>query len=283
MAGFLRGTTIKRKLMLVALLTTSFALLLMGTAIITYEFVTFRRSLALNMAVLAQIIASNSTASLAFQDPKSAQEILGALSAERQISAAAIYDQNGNIFARFPIKVPRSSFPARPGPKGYTFQRSHLLMCQPISQEGARLGTIYIKADLGEMYQRFRFYGALLVTVSACSFLGAIMLTTTLQRRISLPILHLAKVATAVSTRQDYSDRGTKYGNDEIGQLTEAFNQMLITIGESNSALSDSEERLRLALEGSQTGTWDWNLITGRITWDDHMNPLFGRTKTELH
>ena len=282
MAVFLRDTPIKRKLMLVILLTSSFALLLMGSAVITYEFVTFRRSLAVNMGVLAQIVASNSTAALAFQDPKSAQEILGALSAERQITAAAIYDQNGNIFARFPTKVPPASFPSRPGPKGYTFERSHLLMCQPITQEGTRLGTIYLKADLGEMYRRFRFYGALLLIVTACSFLGAIMLTTTLQRRISLPILELAKVATAVSERQDYSVRGTKHGNDEIGQLTEAFNQMLTTIGVSNAALSASEERLRLALEGSQTGTWDWNLLTGRITWDDYMYPLFGRTKEEF-
>ena len=279
MAVFLRDTPIKRKLMLVILLTSSFALLLMGSAVITYEFVTFRRSLAVNMGVLAQIVASNSTAALAFQDPKSAQEILGALSAERQITAAAIYDQNGKIFARFPTTIPPASFPSRPGPKGYAFERSHLLMYQPITQEGTRLGTIYLKADLGEMYQRFRFYGASLLIVTACSFLGAIMLTTTLQRRISLPILELAKVATAVSVRQDYSVRGIKHGNDEIGQLTEAFNQMLITIGVSNTALSASEERLRLALEGSQTGTWDWNLLTGRITWDDHMYPLFGRRR----
>src|SRR5450631_3481492 len=282
MAVFLRDTPIKRKLMLVILLTSSFALLLMGSAVITYELVTFRRSLAVNMGVLAQIVASNSTAALAFQDPRSAQEILGALSAERQITAAAIYDQNGNMFARFPTSVPPANFPSRPGAKGYAFERAHLLMYQPIAQEGTRLGTIYIKADLGEMYQRFRFYGALLLIVTACSFLGAIMLTTTLQRRISLPILELAKVATAVSNRQDYSVRGAKHGNDEIGQLTDAFNQMLTTIGVSNAALSASEERLRLALEGSQTGTWDWNLLTGRITWDDYMYPLFGRTKEQF-
>ena len=281
MAVFLRDTPIKRKLMLVIMVTSSFALLLMGSAIITYEFVTFRRTLAVNMGVLAQLVASNSTAALAFQDPKSAQEVLCALSAERQITAAAIYDQKGNLFARFP-KVTSHDFPARPGPKGPRFERSHLLMYQPIMQDGTRLGTIYLQADLGEMYQRFRFYGALLLIVSACSFLGAITLTTTLQRRISLPILELAEVATAVSVRQDYSVRGTKHGNDEIGHLTEAFNQMLVAIGESNAALSASEERLRLALEGSQTGTWDWNLLTGRITWDDYMYPLFGRTKEEF-
>ena len=282
MAVFLRDTPIQRKLLFVILITSSFALLLMGSAIITYEFVTFRRSLALNMGMLAQIVASNSTAALTFQDSKTAQEILRALSVEPQISAAAIYDEKGAMFARFPNKIPLDSFPSTPGPKGHRFERSQLVMYQPIAQDGTRIGTIYLKADLGEMYQRFRFYGVLLLVVSASAFLGAIMLTTTLQRRISLPILELAKVANAVSQRQDYSVRAIKQGNDEIGQLTEAFNQMLVAIGLSNTALSASEERLRLALEGSQTGTWDWNLLTGQITWDDYMYPLFGRKREEF-
>jgi PAS domain S-box-containing protein len=64
--------------------------------------------------------------------------------------------------------------------------------------------------------------------------------------------------------------------------LTDAFNEMLARIGESNAALAASEERLRLALEGSQTGTWDWNLITNRVTWDDYMYPLFSRTKADF-
>ena len=282
MAVFLRDTPIKRKLMLVILLTSSFALFLMGSALITYEIVTFRRSLAVNMGVLAQIVGSNSTAALAFRDQKSAHEILGALSAEQQINAAAIYDNDGRIFARFPPETPLDDIPTRPGSVGHAFEQAHLVMFQPITQEDTRLGTIYLRADLSEMYSRVSVYGALLLLVTACSFLGAIALTATLQHRITVPILELASVATAVSERQDYSVRGTKHGTDEIGQLTEAFNQMLTRIGVSNAALSASEERLRLALEGSQTGTWDWNLLTGRITWDDHMYPLFGRTKKEF-
>jgi PAS domain S-box-containing protein len=43
-----------------------------------------------------------------------------------------------------------------------------------------------------------------------------------------------------------------------------------------------SEERLRLALEGSGTGTWDWNVLTGHVTWDDYMYPLFRRKKEEF-
>jgi signal transduction histidine kinase/ActR/RegA family two-component response regulator len=246
---FLRDTPIKRKVMLIILLASGFALFLMGSALITYELITFRQSLAVNIGVLAEIIGSNSTASLAFRDSRSAKEILSALSAEGQVTEAAIYDDNGQIFARFPTDAPLADFPKAPGADGHRFEHAHLDMFRPIVQDGSRQGTIYLQADLGEMYSRFAVYGALLLVVTALASLGAIGLTTTLQKRISQPILELAKVATAVSERQDYSVRAVKHGADEIGQLTEAFNQMLTRIGESSTALMASEERLRLALE----------------------------------
>jgi PAS domain S-box-containing protein len=278
----LRNAPIKRKLMLVILLTTGFALLLLGTALITYELVTFRSSLATNMQVLAEVIGANSTGALAFRDPKSAQEILNALTAEHQVKKAAIYDQQGNVFVRFPTELPVVDFPARPRSIGYRFSRTRFAMFQPIMQEGTRLGTIYLQADLGQMYSRFAVYGLLLLFVGAASSLGAIALTTTLQQRISAPILELAKVVGSVSEHPDYSVRAVKFDNDELGQLTDAFNGMLQRIGESNAALGASEERLRLALEGSRTGSWDWSFETGRIIWDDYMYPLFGRSREQF-
>ncbi len=282
MALSLSDIPIKRKLMLVILLTSGFAILLMGSALITYELVTFRSALTNNIEVLAQIIGSNSTATLAFDDRENANEILRALAAENQITAAAIYDRNGRLFASFPESITPTQLPPAPGPDGHRFDRFQLVMVQPIFQEGARLGTIYLQADLGQMYRRLTVYGVLLLVVSVCSFLGAMALSAALQHRISLPILELAKVATAVSDRNDYSVRAVKHGADEIGYLTDSFNQMLARIGESNAALTGSEERLRLALEGSRTGTWDWNLLTNRATWDDYMYPLFARTKDQF-
>lgn len=247
MAVFLRDTPIKRKLMVVILLTSGFAMFLMGGALITYELITFRRSLAVTIGTVGEIVGSNSTAALAFQDSKSAKEILGALSAERQITAAAIYDSKGRLFARFPTEAPLAEFPSVPDADGQRFEKRHLEMFRPIVQEGSRLGTIYLQADLGEMYSRFIVYGTLLLAVTACASLGAIVLTTTLQKRISQPILELAKVATAVSERQDYSVRASRHGADEIGQLTEAFNQMLTQIDESSAALMASQERAEAA------------------------------------
>ncbi len=278
----LRDAPIQRKLILVILCTSSFALFLMGSALITYEVVTFRHSLALHVNVLAQIVGSNSTAAVAFDDPKNAREILAALAADRQITEAAIYNQKGQLFASFPALRSTAEFPDKPGLDGHTFEHRHLIMFQPILQDGQRLGTIFVRAELSEMYSRLTVYGILLVLVSACSFLGALLLARTLQRHISAPILALAEVATAVSERQDYSVRAKKHGSDELGQLTSAFNQMLTRIGESNAALAGSEERLRLALEGSQTGTWDWNVISGQVIWDEYMYPLYGISKEEF-
>ncbi len=278
----LRDAPIQRKLILVILFTSSFALFLMGSALITYEVVTFRSSLALHVNVLAQIVGSNSTAAVAFDDPKNAQEILGALAADRQITEAAIYNGQDQLFASFPALPALAAFPVKPGPVGYTFEDRHLIMFQPILQDGQRLGTIFVRAELSEMYSRLIVYGILLLVVGACSFLGALLLARILQRHISAPILALAEVATAVSERQDYSVRAKKHGSDELGQLTSAFNQMLTRIGESNAALAGSEERLRLALEGSQTGTWDWNMRSGQVIWDEYMYPLYGLTKEEF-
>src|SRR5437764_8351250 len=159
MALSLRDVPIKRKLMLVILLTSGFAILLMGSALITYEIGTFRRTLTNNIEVLAQIIGSNSTAALAFDDRENANEILRALAAENQITVAAIYDRTGRLFAKFPESITPEQLPPEPGPDGHRFNELQLVMVQPIFQEGARLGTIYLQADLSQMYRRLTVYG----------------------------------------------------------------------------------------------------------------------------
>src|SRR5204863_5496522 len=84
----------------------------------------------------------------------------------------------------------------------------------------------------------------------------------------SSPILALADTARIVSERRDYSVRAPKTSQDELGLLTDAFNQMLTRIQEQTVALSEGEERLRLALEASRTGTWLWDVKTDKLTWD---------------
>ena len=50
------------------------------------------------------------------------------------------------------------------------------------------------------------------------------------------------------------------------------FIALLIDINQ----IKQSEERLRMALEGSRMGTFDWNLRTGKITWSREHEALWG-------
>lgn len=45
---------------------------------------------------------------------------------------------------------------------------------------------------------------------------------------------------------------------------------------QSQEALQESEERLRLALEAAHMGTWDWNIVTGKVSWSANQELLYG-------
>ncbi len=244
---FQRARPIQQRLMQIILGTSSVVLLLTCTAFVGYEVLAFRRTAVRQLAVLGDIIATNSTAALAFDNPDDAREILAALRAEKHIVAACLYDKDGHLFTRYPAEAPATAFPAAPQADGYRFADGSLIGFAPVVQvkAGQRLGTLYLQSDLEAMYERLRLYGGVAVLVVAFASLVAYTLSRKLQQRISRPILALAETARAVSDRQDYAVRAVKFDEDELGLLTDAFNHMLGQIGEQNRALQLAYDDLR--------------------------------------
>src|SRR6185312_10833959 len=119
------------------------------------------------------------------------------------------------------------------------FTSNHLEGFQPVAEGTRQLGTLYLKSDLKAMYHRFKLYGIIASLVVAVSFLLAYLLSKILQKNISKPILALTETAKAISHWRNYSVRADKLGNDELGFLTDAFNQMLEQIETQNRALSE--------------------------------------------
>jgi len=64
--------------------------------------------------------------------------------------------------------------------------------------------------------------------------------------------------------------------------LVIGFGRDLTTERLAQEALADSEERLRLALQGADLGTWDWDLQSGTITTNDRYLELLGYEPSEL-
>src|SRR5439155_2648434 len=129
-----KHTPIRRKLMTMILLTSGTVLLLTCAAFFAYEFLTFRSATGRQLSSLGEIIAANSTAALAFDNQRDAEEILAALQAERHIVAACIYNTNGALFARYPETATASVFPPAPEKAGYRFGQSYLASFQPVAQ-----------------------------------------------------------------------------------------------------------------------------------------------------
>ncbi|RPH54652.1 GAF domain-containing protein, partial [bacterium] len=44
----------------------------------------------------------------------------------------------------------------------------------------------------------------------------------------------------------------------------------------AEAALRESEERLRLALEAGRMGTWDWDILAGRLRWSEGLERIYG-------
>jgi signal transduction histidine kinase len=244
-----RDWPIQQKLTAMLVLISGLVLLLTSAAFAGYQYWSLRRTTLNALSVRARILAANSTAALAFANVADGRELLAALRADPHMLAAALYDKGGHVFATYPANVAGDVVPTAPAPDGYRFERGLLIGFQPVEEAGSqRLGTVYLASDLGAVQDALRLSGLIGLAVMGVALLAAYLLSRILQGTISQPILALAETAKAVSTRQDYSVRAPKLGADELGALTDAFNQMLGRIEEQKGELqryaADLERRV---------------------------------------
>jgi len=232
----LRNTPIRQKLMAVNLLTSVTVILLTCTAFISYEIVMLHKGMLQGYATRAQIIAANSSAALAFQNEADAADVLSALKTDKRIMAACIYNESGGVFVKYPANASVGVFPGWYCKSGY--RNGGLEIFCPVVQGGRTLGAVYLQTNLSALTDRYQAYAWLLAIIIASSILVAYFLSRTLQRQISQPILALAETARIISHRHDFSVRATqKNGDDELGLLTDAFNQMLSQIQTQDLAI----------------------------------------------
>ena len=241
----LHNMPIRRKLIVITMLTSCLTLLLACVAVVIYEQVTFRTAMVNDLLSTAKMIGDNSSAAISFNDPASAEQTLKSLSADPHIMGGAVYDKEQKPFARYQrAGLPGGFTPPPVGFDGYRFADNQLELFQKIELAGETVGIVYIQSDLGEMRTRLWRYALILLVVMLTASVVAFLLSTRLQRVISEPISHLATVAGTVATNRNYSIRATKQSEDELGRLIDGFNEMLNQIQSRESALQEAHDKL---------------------------------------
>ncbi|MGH8864712.1 MAG: methyl-accepting chemotaxis protein [Burkholderiales bacterium] len=230
---------IRGKLMLVTALACTIALLLAGLIIVAYENLTYRDQKTREVSVQAEILAASVTASLAFSDPKAAQEYLTALKANPEIAAAGVYAADGALFASYARSGPISRpLPVRAEPQGQRFEGDELTVSWAVKESRGQIGTVYLRADVEPLATRLARYGGILLLVMVGSLLITLPVSMRLHAVIANPIREIADAARQVATGDLTVELLAQPRADEIGVLVEAFRQMMDRLREMTREIS---------------------------------------------
>lgn len=245
----LQRISINRKLMLILMVVSTVGLLLMSSAFVTYELITFRARMRTELSSLARFIAAQNDAALIFGKNEDSYNSLAGLSAKPNIVSACIYDSDGNIFAKYPKTIRDTSLPEHPKPDGSWFENDHLKVFQTITRDGERIGTLYLESNLSELHDRLQRYAFIIVLFLLVSLAITFLLSSSLRRIVSEPISNLAQTAKTVSAEKNYSLRAAKQSEDELGQFADVFNEMLSQIQARDAALQQANDELEKRVE----------------------------------
>ena len=291
----LRDMPIKQKLMVIIMSVTTSALLFSGLALVISDSFLFRQLIRRDISTLAQIVADNSTAALAFDDRRTASDILASLRTRPHLAAACIYRPDSTLFAMYSRPGGDAPCPAAGPASELRFTRTELIARQPITLDTHVIGTLVLVYDLDELSERVRMYGQVVLLILLGSGLFAFLLSSWLRTIVSRPVTHLVDAARSVSATHDYSIRAQQLSRDELGRLAEDFNEMLARIqaqdDELRKALLAHEtalretRRIRDSLRTTLASIGDAVISTdadGRVVFVNHVaQSLLGLTEAE--
>ncbi|HEX2829644.1 MAG TPA: ATP-binding protein [Burkholderiales bacterium] len=241
--------SIRRRIVLVVMATAGVALMAACVALLLLDLRSYHAALVADAETQAQIVGRASVAALGFDDPMAATENLSLLKTRPGISAGALYNTKGVLFATY-ARSPASAtgFPPLPEADGNRVQDGELVLWKRVVSDGEILGTVYLRADYGAL-SHVASYALVAVVVLAGAMLLALAVSAWLQRSISAPLMAVRDVARQVVETRDFSLRAPKERDDELGYLADAFNDMLAEIERRTSALEQSNRTLEQAEE----------------------------------
>ncbi|MGB7848087.1 MAG: response regulator [Candidatus Acidiferrum sp.] len=238
------------KLTILVVTTSALAVGMACLGLALYERHSFRNARTNELSLLASTLGANTAASLAFNDQKTAADMLAALQTDPDIVGAYLYDNAGNRFAEYrSSQLPQINSVRAPIEDGTTFTSESLTVVQRVSLKGERYGSIVLISDLQSLHRKVWQYIKITTVVLIIAVLLTYLVSSRPLRVAIDPILRLARIAERVTSEGDYVLRAPEGGRDEIGTLIRSFNSMLNGIEERDHALQTAKDELEIRVQ----------------------------------
>jgi two-component system, sensor histidine kinase and response regulator len=243
----MRKQSLRNRLFLFSLLTSGIGMAVGCGAFLAYDMHSARERKVVELRSTADLIGTNSTAALVFEDLSGGTKLLEALRTRPHVRAGVLYAANGILFASY-IRADlnrKLTVPERVT-DGVVWKQDRVALVSPVMLADRRLGSLYLESDLSDLGERLHRFEEVALSIAAGSLFIVYLLTTVLQRMITLPIQDLAAFARLIAAGKAYSLRAPAFPGAELHQLSVDFNHMLEEIEHRDAALREARSTLEL-------------------------------------
>jgi two-component system sensor histidine kinase VicK len=115
------------------------------------------------------------------------------------------------------------------------------------------VGVVYTKANLDDVYQTINNTTVIFLFAASIAIILGLLISIVISRAITRPIEEMKKQTIRIA-RGDYSGQVHVYGNDELGQLASAVNNLSVRVEESHESTESERRRLDSVLANMTDG-----------------------------
>ncbi len=264
--------SVSGRLLTVFLLLAGFMVLTASGAFLWAGSAAYRQAfLPAEMTLIANLVGQKPMVEAVTGDPKRGAIMLGIIAEHIPgLIKGQVLDPREEVVA----EVTGHQRPGRP--------EERLVKRFPLRADGERLGALVLTVEprLPDVYLR----GALGVSIVVIILFAVLirMFLSHVNRTLINPINSLIHTARTISTQKDYSIRAVKMADDELGSLTESFNNMIRRVEARERLLNSSREKAESATEAAQYLAEETRRANAKLETEVHERAQAERALTDF-
>ena len=250
----LKNRSIRTKIIFLIIIVSTINIIIASIIYFQYDKKLYQREISEKLFILAKVIGDRNSATIVFNDSKSAKEYMSSLKIEESIEKASIIFPDSSLLVTYDKgnRIREMNYPLALKTDTVLFLEECIFVNTPVIFKGETIAYIRIKYNMDELKLKLDKYYKIIFFILIGSILMAFLLAFFFQKIITDPIFQLRKLMNKISLNKDFSVRSNNTSRDEVGHLSRGFNRMLIQIEKQNNELSHSKELAEASLKAKE-------------------------------